>query len=206
MSDESDSVEENLEDVDPGLSSPIVVDKYKDAARIANGVMTELLGLVVPGTNVYELCTHGDNMINQLVLEVHSKVKNKGVAYPTCISINNCCGNYSPLSQNESVVLSQGDVVKIDLAVHIDGYISTVAHTTVCGTFEGPITGDIANLICAAYFASECALRLIRPGKTNTDITNVIQRVANLFHVTPLQGVLSHQISKYTIDGKKKLS
>lgn len=35
----------------------------------------------------------------------------------------------------------------------------------------------MADVICAAYFASECAIRLARPGKTNTDITNAIRRV-----------------------------
>jgi len=137
------------------------------------------------------------------VLDVHSRVKSKGVAFPTSISVNNCCGNYSPVFPNDSISLAEGDVVKIDIGVHIDGYISTVAHTTVVGTFENAITGKVADVICAAYFASECAIRLIRPGKSNTDVTNAIQRVANIFDVRPLQGVLSHDLSKNVIDGKR---
>jgi len=149
------------------------------------------------------LCCLGDESIEGYVKDVHSKVKSKGVAFPTCISVNNCCGNYSPVFPNDSVSLVEGDVVKIDLGVHIDGYISTVAHTIIVGTLENPVTGKVADVICAAYFASECAIRLIRPGKSNTDVTNAIQKVANIFDVRPLQGVLSHDISKNVIDGKK---
>lgn len=36
----------------------------------------------------------------------------KGIAFPTCVSINNCIGNYSPLS-DDALVLSAGDVVNM---------------------------------------------------------------------------------------------
>ena len=54
-----------------------------------------------------------------------------------------------------------------DLGVHIDGFISQCAHTVVAGqTAENVLTGRPADVICAAYFALESALRMIRPGKT----------------------------------------
>jgi methionine aminopeptidase len=62
----------------------------------------------------------------------------KGMAFPTCISINEICGHYSPLisdakeKEAEIGILKEGDVVKIDLGVHIDGYIALVGHTVVC--------------------------------------------------------------------------
>jgi len=117
--------------------------------------------------------------------------------------VNNCAGNYSPLTMDDNYVLKNNDVVKIDLGVHIDGYASTVAHTIIVGARETAVTGKVADVICAAYFAGELAIRLLRPGKTNTEITNAIQRVANIFNVKPLQGVLSHELTRYTLDGKK---
>jgi len=198
-----DSSDEDIKIVGEDLSSPQVVDKYKDAANIANRVLNELLVQIAPGQSVYDLCFMSDNLINQLVSSVHTRIKEKGVAFPTCISVNNCAGNFSPLSAIDTYVLQQGDVAKIDLAVHIDGYVSTVAHTTVVGTIQEAITGRVADVICAAYFAGECALRLIKPGKINTEVTNAIQRVANVFNVRPVQGVLSHELSRFVVDGKK---
>jgi len=62
----------------------------------------------------------------------------KGIAFPTCISSNDICGHYSPLisdaadKEKPQCTLAEGDVVKVDLGVHIDGFISLLGHTVVC--------------------------------------------------------------------------
>ena len=38
-------------------------------------------------------------------------------------------GHYSPLVSEDTVEIKEGDIVKIDLGVHVDGYIAVVAHT-----------------------------------------------------------------------------
>lgn len=50
-----------------------------------------------------------------------------------------------------------------DMACHIDGFITAVAHTHVL--HEGPVTGRAADAIAAANTAAEVALRLVRPGR-----------------------------------------
>jgi len=84
----------------------------------------------------------------------------KGIAFPTCLSINEICGHYSPLVSDanekeiENAILKDGDVVKIDLGVHIDGYISLVAHTIVCqANKDSKVGGKKADVILAAYKA-----------------------------------------------------
>ena len=57
----------------------------------------------------------------------------KGIAFPTCISVNNCICHFSPLTTELVVTLADGDLVKIDLGAHIDGVIAVVAHTLVVG-------------------------------------------------------------------------
>ena len=48
------------------------------------------------------------------------------------MSVNEKCGHYSPLKSEDSL-LKEGDVCKIDLGVHIDGFLAMVAHTIVVG-------------------------------------------------------------------------
>lgn len=60
-------------------------------------------------------------MNNELSLTYVKKRVEKGVAFPTCVSVNEVVGHYSPLE--DEVVLKEGDVVKVELGVHIDGYI-----------------------------------------------------------------------------------
>ena len=52
-----------------------------------------------------------------------------GIAFPCCISVNNCICHYSPLTHDADTVLKEGDLAKIDLGAHIDGFIAVVAHT-----------------------------------------------------------------------------
>lgn len=49
-----------------------------------------------------------------------------------------------------------------DLGAHIDGFIAVVAHTVSVG--GGEVTGRAADVLLAAHYASEAALRLLRPG------------------------------------------
>ena len=58
-----------------------------------------------------------------------------------------------------------GDMVKIDLGAHIDGFIAVVAHTVVVGSSkDNKVKGRAADAIMAAHLASEAALRLVKPG------------------------------------------
>jgi len=63
------------------------------------------------------------------------------------------------------------------------------------------VTGKKADVICAAHFAAEAALRLFRPGKTNREVTEVINSIAQTFHCNVVEGVLSHQLKRFVIDG-----
>jgi methionine aminopeptidase len=41
-------------------------------------------------------------------------------------------GHFCPATKEEKTApIAEGDMVKIDFAVHIDGFVSTVAHTVV---------------------------------------------------------------------------
>lgn len=192
------------------IESPDVVDKYKAASEIANNAMLQLLQNIKPGMNTVEICDMGDKLLTEGANATYKKLKEgeKGIAFPTCVSINNCVGHFSPLPEDPAVVLKVGDVVKIDLGAHIDGYVSTCAHTFILGQNpeDPPQSGRIADVICAAYFASECAIRLARPGKKNTDITQAIRRVADIFHVNPVEAVLSHRMKQDVIDGNQVIS
>ena len=93
-----------------------------------------------------------------------------GISFPCCISVNNCICHFSPTTNNkqEDVELKAGDLVKIDMGAHVDGFIAVVAHTIVVPGGEGDkkmAEGRKADAILAAHYASEAALRLVKPGQ-----------------------------------------
>lgn len=93
-----------------------------------------------------------------------------------------------------------------DLGAHIDGFIAVVAHTIVVGSCsENKITGRKADVILAAHYASQAALRLLKPGNETYAITDIVQRVAEAYHCKPVEGMLSHQLKQFKIDGEKTI-
>ena len=52
----------------------------------------------------------------------------------------------------------------------------------------------------AAYNALQAGLRLLKPGFTNDNVTEVISKVADVYKTNPLEGVLSHELKKHLID------
>lgn len=90
----------------------------------------------------------------------------KGIAFPTCLSVNNCICHFSPSKNDPDQILKEGDVVKIDLGAHIDGFIAVAAYTVVCGaTADKKITGRKADVILAAYHSGQAVLRMLKSGK-----------------------------------------
>lgn len=197
MSSGSESEEEKIVD----LRDPIVVEKYRTAAGIVNKALTGVLAKIVVGESITNLCQIGDLLINEQCSTIYKNKKIlKGVAFPTNISANNCVGHYSPYA-SESDVVNDGDILKIDMGCHIDGFIATVAHTVVVGDKE--ISGKVANCIEAAHTALEVARRVIKPGVKNSEVTEAIGKVVDQFGVSTVQGVLTHQMKQWIIDGNK---
>jgi curved DNA binding protein len=157
----------------------------------------------VSGADISTICGEIDNYIQEELLKVFSNKKSKklerGIAFPTCISVNEICGHYSPCP-DDSTTLKTEDLVKIELGAHIDGYASNAGTTIVVG---GKAKGKQADVILAAYDAFMAATRTIKAGSTNQEVTAAINAVCEDYEVAPLQGVLSHKVKKHLIDGNE---
>lgn len=191
-------------DIVTDLSSPDVTTKYMTASGIANKALQAVIDAAVPGADIHELCQLGDKIINDECSKIYNKADKdgymieKGSAFPTAISPNDLSGHFSPLKA-DSFALKDGDVVKIDLGCHIDGYIAMAAHTVIVGGPE-KLTGKIADAMHACYNAAEGALRKIKVGGSNTDVTSTVEAVAAAFDIQPLHGVLSHELKKSELE------
>lgn len=187
----------------------IVVTKYNMAAAVVNAILLELIKKCQPGQSIIQLCEFGDQQIVEKTSQLFKKDKEmkKGIAFPTCISVNNCICHYSPLKSEKDVQLSSGDVVKIDLGAHVDGFVAVAAHTIVIKeNSDSQITGRKADVILAAHYALEAAIRMLKPGQyNNNQITEAIQKVAESFKCKPVENMLSHQLKRNKIDGEKQI-
>jgi len=188
-------------------SNPDVVTKYRLAGEINSNAMAAVIALCKTGARIVDICEAGDKIIEEATSKIYNKGKDKvtkGIGFPTCVSVNNVVGHFSP-DDKDDTVLKEGDVAKIDIGTHIDGYLAIAAHTLTVGA-EGPAavaTGRAGDVLAAAYTASELALRMLKVGGKNTAITKMINQVAEDYKVSPVQGVLSHNLLRFKIDGEK---
>jgi curved DNA binding protein len=226
-SDDSEEVKEEVKEEeaapeappeDSSLTNPDVVTKYQEAAKIAQAALIEVTARCVPGARLVDVCRFGDEFIEQRTQAIF-KNKNKagkiimrGVAFPVCLSVNDVVCHCSPYESDETYPpLAEQDIVKIDLGVHVDGFIAVVAHSYIVPGVH-PTTAISAadaakrdNVISAAYTAAEVAVRLMKAGNTNAMVTAAIKQVSDSFDVRPISGTLMHQMKQFVIDANKMI-
>lgn len=207
-------------------SNPEVLAKYQEAAKIVNVTLEGVVQQCVAGARIIDICKFGDGIITQCCAAVYQtkqksnnkgkgakeKPMEKGIAFPTCVSVNELICHVSPLdsSAQEFLPLNNGDLVRIDLGCHIDGYIAFGAHTIIVGaenqpTPQAPLSGPLADVFLATYYASELVTKLIQPGQTNIQVADTINRVATAFNVNVVAGSISHELQRYVVDGPKTI-
>lgn len=132
----------------------------------------------------------------------------KGIAFPTCINPNNIPAHFAPVSEDDetNLTLVDGDVVNIMLGIQIDGFPSIVAETMVVGeSKDKPITGVKADLMYAAWKASEAAIRTFQPKNRNWDVTNIVDKVAKSYGCVAVESMLSHNQERNVLYGPKEI-
>ena len=188
------------------------LEKYKKAGVIVSKALNKVLEFIKPNINTKILCDVGDKcLLNELEKAYNKKkLKNgKGLSFPTCISINNTVGYDIP--DDETTLIKEGDIIKIDMGVHIDGFPALVCYSTLVNEENNLIDDKRANVIMATSEASKEVLKLIKPDNNNIQVVKKMEEIATKYNCSLLTcdgkferspGVFSYQISQNTIDGK----
>lgn len=228
--EEKKADEEAASDAITDLSDSDVCTKYQEASKVVNLALSGLVSRCLPGVTVGELCKFGNDVITLHCAKLYNKSSSaggggnagtgggekkskkieKGVAFPVCVSVNDVICNHCPLASEETKPLKAGDIVKLDLGCHIDGYISVAAHTLIVpaspDTLPTDISEEMGNVAVAAYNAMLIAAASIKAGAKNAAVTKAVQRVATAYGVNPIASVRMHQMKRYVIDGVKEVA
>ncbi|KAJ2000478.1 hypothetical protein GGI04_000402 [Coemansia thaxteri] len=182
---------------------PEINPKYQSSAAIAEQVLKHVLSSVVPGMSIAALCSYANSLVAAYSKSVYRKEEGieRGASLPATVSVNNIIQNCSP-SSAEDCLLREGDVVKVEVGVHIDGYIASAAHTTIASNNPAlTITDRRADAISAAYYASEVAVRMIRPGQTARNLIKAMGLVATGFNCAVAEDTFTCQIDRFVMSG-----
>jgi len=143
----------------------------------------------------------GYDMIEEGVtyLEVVEKVekyileRGAGLAFPTNISVNDVAAHYTPKHTDTKKVFTVGDVVKIDVGAHVDGYIADNAMTKEVGT-------DVhTRLIKASEEALSNAIQSVVPERKVMEIGGVAGNTIHKRGFSPIMNLTGHSLSQYVL-------
>ncbi len=132
------------------------------------------------------------------LLEVVEKVEAKIIelggkpAFPTDISINHIAAHDSP-KYNDERVIKKGDLVKLDLGVHVNGKITDSAITKEIGT------NNHKELIESTNNALKEVEKNLKIGIKVREIGSIIETVIKKYGFSPIRNLSGHEIKNYII-------
>lgn len=158
------------------------LSKLIKAGRIAKEARERVKRRVKPGMSILDLAMFVENTIKELGGEP---------AFPVNVGVNEIAAHYTPVFDDKGVV-PDNSVVKIDIGVHVDGYIADTAITVSFNpAFEG--------LVEAAREALEKAIEVLKPGIRVSEIGGVVEKTIKSRGYKPIKNLSGHAISRYTI-------
>jgi len=187
------------------------LEKYKTGGVLIKKILNTLIKQIKNNSNIKELCMTGDNLILEEIQNVFKKTKFKygrGISFPTCISLNNISGYYRPIN-NE--LIKNGDVVKVEMGLHLDGYPSVICKTIICNDNDEKIDDKKLNLLNAVKKASAEVTKMLKDGLINKKIIKKLEEISDKYNCKLLTcngkylhgpGVISYQMSQNNLDGK----
>lgn len=154
------------------LRSPAEVARSREAGQLAAQVLTMIAPHVVPGisTGALDKLCH-DYIVDELKV-IPANVGYHGYQKTVCASVNQVVCHGIP---SNDIVLRDGDIVNIDVAIIKDGWFGDTSRMY----FAGEPSAPARKLVDTTYEAMRAGIRQVRPGATLGDIGYAIQSVAH---------------------------
>ncbi len=152
------------------------------AGEIAREAREYGKGLIKNGSKLLDVCEKIENRI----LDLGGKF-----AFPVDLSVNSMAAHYSP-DYNDETKFGKDDMVKIDLGVHINGFVTDTAVTV-------DLSGKNGKLVRASKEALDEALKIVKVGLEVREIGKVIQEKIQSYGFSPVRNLSGHSVDCYKI-------
>ena len=164
------------------------LENYTRAGRIASLVRENTRKRNHIGRTLEEICTSIEKEI----------IDNGGnPAFPVNVSINEIAAHYTA-EPNDQIVIKDSDVVKIDLGVHINGY---VADTAVTISYDPKYD----QLVKIAELSLSEAIKLAKHNTKSNEIGKTIENTISHNGLKPIQNLSGHSLEQYIIHAGKSI-
>ncbi len=161
-----------------------MLEALRVAGRIAGEARREGEALVVAGARVRDVCAAVEDAIRR---------HGGGIAFPVQSSRNAIAAHYCPSPEDETVY-ADGDLAKLDVGVHVDGWVVDTAVTVNVG--ERPANQP---LIDAARAALEAAIAEAGPGRAVRRLSAVIDATIRGRGFHSVRNLCGHGVGRWVV-------
>lgn len=159
-----------------------MIEKYEKAGKIAFEVLQESKQLIKPGAKLLDIAD-----------AVEGKIREKGAkpAFPVNISINEAAAHFTP-EKDSTLILGEKDIVKLDVGVHIDGFIGDNALTV-------DLSNENGKLVEASEKALDAAICSVHAGAKIGEIGAEVEAAIKGFGFKPIENLTGHSLGEYDL-------
>jgi methionyl aminopeptidase len=159
------------------LKTPAEIEQMRPAGAFVASVLTELASKAAVGVNLLKLDKIAHDMIKargaeSCYIDYHPSFGASPFGKVLCTSVNDAVLHGLP----HDYALRDGDVLSLDFAASVDGWVSDSALTVVVGTPRSP---EDTRLIEVTTAALEAGIAAAQPGGRLGDISAAIGAVAS---------------------------
>jgi methionyl aminopeptidase len=154
------------------LKTPREIEMMRRAGAVAHRILTDMAAAVAPGVTTADLlkiCVAGLDRTGAVGTSKYYPTYKPGEGFPAemCISVNEEVVHGIPGPRK----LVEGDILKLDLALTLDGYCADTCVTVPVGR----LSPRAEKLVRVTRETLQLALDLIRPGRRWSDIARQMQ-------------------------------
>ncbi|MCW4054087.1 MAG: type II methionyl aminopeptidase [Candidatus Bathyarchaeota archaeon] len=158
------------------------LEKFRVSGKILRESREEMRQFVREDMPILKVCEKAENLIRE---------KGGKPAFPCNVSINEVAAHYTS-PPNDKRKIPEKAVVKVDMGVHVDGYVTDTAFT-VCFNPEHKIMQSAAEHALAA------AVESIHGDMSTSKIGGIIEKTIINRGFKPISNLTGHSVGRYLI-------
>lgn len=158
------------------------IKKFKLSGNILRETREEIKGFVREEMPIIRVCEETERLI---------RAKGGTPAFPCNVSINEIAAHYTS-PPNDERRIPEGSIVKVDMGVHVDGYVTDTA-VTVC------FDPEYRSMLEAAKQALDAAIENIQPGISTSKVGSIIEKTVKSRGFKPISNLTGHEIGRYFV-------
>ena len=157
--------------------------KLREAGKLARRALNFGKTLIRDGSLMLDVTEKIENFVIE---------RNAELAFPTNLAVNNVGAHWTPSTKSKEI-FQIGDVVKLDVGVHVDGYIGDNSLTVEIGN------NKYEKMIEASRDALNTAIEVASPGVNVGIIGQAVQDTIESYGYRPIANLTGHGITRYNL-------